>query len=122
MRVAVLGASDDPERYSYKALVRLKEAGHTVYPVHPRLKTIEGVPVFASLKDIPEPIHTLTLYVSPEVSSKMEGEILASKPGRLIFNPGAENSTLMAKAAAQGIRVLEACTLVLLSTDQFGRA
>ena len=122
MRVAVLGASDDKERYSYKALVRLKEAGHTVYPVHPRLKTIEGEPVFASLKDIPEPIHTLTLYISPEVSSKMEEEILASKPGRLIFNPGAENPKLMAKAAARGIRALEACTLVLLSTDQFDRA
>ena len=122
MRVAVLGASDDPERYSYKAVLRLKEAGHTVYPVHPKLKTVDGEPVFSSLKDIPEPIHTLTLYVSGDISSKMETEILASKPGRIIFNPGAENAALMAKAAAQGIRTLEACTLVLLSTGQFDRA
>lgn len=122
MRVAVLGASDDPERYSYKALKRLKEAGHDVFPVHPRLKTIEGIPVLGSVSEVPKPIDTLTLYVSPEISQKLAGDILSAGPGRLIFNPGAENPDLEAKARARGIRTLDACTLTLLATGQFESA
>ncbi len=122
MNVAVLGASDNPERYSYKAVVRLKEAGHNVLPVHPKLASIEGVPVFASLSKAPGPIDTLTLYVSPEISSKLAGEIFAAQPKRIIFNPGAENLDLAAQAQARGIHTVTACTLVLLSTNQFDRA
>ena len=119
MNVAILGASNDPERYSYKAVVRLKEAGHNVLPVHPKLTSIEGIPVFASLSKISVPVDTLTLYVSPEISSKLASEIFSVQPKRIIFNPGAENREFVAKAEAQGIEVQEACTLVMLGTGQY---
>ena len=121
MTVAVLGASDNPERYSNKAVRFLLEKGHEVFPVHPSLKEIDGLKVYASLKDLPKPIDTLTLYLSEERSSMVASEILALKPRRIIFNPGAENPGLEAKAAAEGIKTLEACTLVLLRTDQFDK-
>jgi hypothetical protein len=41
------------------------------------------------------------------------------KPERIIFNPGAENPELEALADQAGIKVLEACTLVMLNTRQF---
>ena len=121
MTVAILGASNNPEKYSYKALKLLREKGHEVFPVHPALKEIEGLKVYASLADLPKPVHTLTLYVSPEISSKMTSQILASSPRRILFNPGAENTELETRARAQGIQALEACTLVLLHTDQFDK-
>jgi len=62
MNVAVLGASNKPERYSFQAVKRLAEKGHAVCPVHPALATIDGVPVFRQLGDIPVPLHTLTVY------------------------------------------------------------
>lgn len=117
--VALVGASDDPEKYAYKALRKLKENGYRVFPINPSLKTLEGQTVYASISDIPEAVDTVTLYVSAPVSTKISGEILAKKPERIIFNPGAENDQLEALAASRGIKTLKACTLVMLSTHQF---
>ena len=122
MTVAVLGASDNPERYSYQAVKLLQKNGHTVYPVNPKLKSIDGQKVYASLADLPGPVDTLSVYVSKDISSKIGDEILKSKPRRILFNPGAENPELDAKVTQKGIKALEACTLVLLRTNQFDRS
>lgn len=118
-KVAILGASDNPERYSYKAFKMLKDYGHEPIPVNPTLKNLEGTKVFEKLADVNIPIDTLTMYVGPAISTKLENEILALKPGRVIFNPGSENPGLMKALRAGGIGVEEACTLVLLRTNQF---
>jgi predicted CoA-binding protein len=120
LRVAVLGASANPKRYSHKAVARLGAHGHTVFPVNPGLDMLLGLKVFAGLADLPAPPHTITLYVGPERSTALADAILAAHPRRVIFNPGAENPALAERLKRSGIHVLEACTLVLLSTDQFG--
>ncbi len=99
----------------------LREKGHTVFPVHPSARAIEGINVTPALKDIAEPIHTVSLYVSKGISSGLADELFMKKPQRIIFNPGAENPELEAKAAAQGIKTLNACTLVMLRTNQFDK-
>jgi predicted CoA-binding protein len=118
-RVVVLGASDNPERYSNMAVNRLLEHGHEVIPVHPKLDRIDGLEVVSSLGEVGGPVDTLTVYVSPQVSSSLAEAIVALAPGRVIFNPGAENAELEAALAERGIPTLQACTLVLLSTGQF---
>lgn len=120
MNVAILGASNKPERYSYQAVVLLAEKGHTVFPVHPAIAEIDGHPTFKRLADIPTPVHTLTMYVSPAHSTVMADEIIAAKPYRVLFNPGTENPVLEEKLSVAGIAVVHACTLVLLRTGQFG--
>jgi predicted CoA-binding protein len=117
--VAVLGASDNPERYAYKAVERLLEKGYTVIPVNPKLQQLQGLPVLASLGDIKKPLDTLSLYLSPERANPLTADILALKPGRVILNPGTENPVLEQALDKAGIPWLHACTLVLLSTDQF---
>ena len=121
MKVAVLGASDNPERYSCQAVQLLKEKGHEVFPVNPKLKEIAGLKVYSSLKDVPKPFHTLSVYLSKDHSSKLALEILESRPRRVLFNPGAENPELEATLKKRGVDALEACTLVLLRTNQFDR-
>jgi hypothetical protein len=118
-KVAVLGASPKPERYSNKAVALLVEHGHTVYPVNPRGGLINGLKCYKSLKEIPEPLDTITLYLSPEVSSARAAEIIAAKPKRVIMNPGAENAELAAKCRENGIAVVQNCTLVMLRTEQY---
>ncbi|RYZ80846.1 MAG: CoA-binding protein, partial [Proteobacteria bacterium] len=59
-QVAILGASKNPERYSYKAFEMLKEYGHTPLPINPGLDAIEGAKVYAKLTDITSPVDTLT--------------------------------------------------------------
>lgn len=118
-RVVILGASDKPDRYAYKALQSLTKHGHTVVPVHPKLTEIEGVPVVSNLADVAGEVDTLTLYVNPAISTAAADEILKLKPQRVIFNPGTENPELAQRLNAAGIATMEACTLVLLSTGQY---
>jgi len=119
VNVAVIGASNKPDRYSYQAVKLLIEKGHTVFPVHQRVKDIDGMPVYPSIKEIPEDIDTVSLYVAADISSSLAADILKRHPRRIIFNPGAENPDLEAKASADGIIPLNACTLVMLRTGQF---
>jgi predicted CoA-binding protein len=117
--VVVLGASPKPERYSNQAVRSLLEHGHRVVPVRPGVETIEGLKVAHRLGEVSEDVHTLTVYVSKKVSSKLEAEIAELAPGRVIFNPGAENAELRDALEARGIPTVEACTLVMLRTGQF---
>ena len=117
--VVVLGASPKPERYSNKAVRLLKEHGHRVIPVHPAITEIEQLPVIPALEHIDGPIDTLTVYLSPALSTPLEADLLKLKPERVIFNPGTENPGLKQALEREGIAVEEACTLVLLNTGQF---
>jgi uncharacterized protein len=119
MNVAVIGASDKPDRFSYQACKLLAQKGHKVFPVHQRIQNIDGMTVYPSIKDVPETIDTVSFYVAADISSKLTDDILSVKPKRLIFNPGAENVELFNKAQAQGMAVVNDCTLVMLRTGQF---
>ena len=118
-RVVVLGASDNPERYSHRALVMLREHGHEVVPVHPKLPSIEGIAVVSDLGSVTGAVDTVTMYVGPQISSGMADALLRLKPRRVIFNPGAENAGLADQLRAGGIECEDACTLVLLRTGAF---
>ncbi len=119
MNVAILGASNKPERYSHKAVVLLAEKGHAVFPIHPALERIGDHPVFKNLAGVSAPLDTVTMYVSPALSTDLADEILTVKPRRVIFNPGTENPELEKRLAAGGIETVRACTLVMLRTGQF---
>lgn len=118
-RVAVVGASDDPERYSNKAIRLLAEHGHTVLAVTPRPVDLPAFAVFRSIQQVPPPLDTVTLYVNPRVLEGMIDEIIAARPGRVIFNPGTEHPAAARRFQDAGIKTEEACTLVLLRTGQF---
>ncbi|MBN1687499.1 MAG: CoA-binding protein [Candidatus Omnitrophica bacterium] len=119
MHVAVIGASNKPERYAYQAVKLLREKGHTVFPIHPRIEEIEGLRVYPKITDIPEKIDTVTLYVGAIASAGMAQDILNCRPRRIIFNPGAENDHLEKQAKEAGIQTVRGCTLVMLKTGQF---
>ncbi len=118
-RVVIIGASNNPERYSHRALLLLRKHGHEVVPVHPRPAEIEGIPVVADVGLISGPVDTVTMYVGAAISSGLEDKLIAFKPRRVIFNPGAENAPLAGALQKAGIACEEACTLVLLNTGQF---
>jgi len=120
--VAVLGASNKPDRYSNKAVRMLIENGYRVIPVHPALTEIEGLPVVASLSEVNRPLDTLTVYVGPAQIRSMIESIVELSPGRVILNPGTESEELKQRLDRAGIRYVEACTLVLLRTRQFDTA
>jgi len=117
--VAILGASDDPERYAYKAMERLTGNGFPVILVNPKLGPFRGLPVVGNLSEIDRGIDTVTVYLSAKRSTPLIPEVTALKPGRVVLNPGAENPELERALDEAGIPWLHACTLVLLATGRF---
>ena len=121
--VVVLGASPKPERYAYQAVQLLLNYGHYVYPVHPKINTILEQACYKNLasvkKKVNKPIGTLTLYVGTARLDGLIDDILALAPQRIICNPGTEHPNLTEQASKQGIDIFDACTLVMLKTNQF---
>lgn len=117
--VAILGASDKPERYANRAQRLLFEKGYKVQPVAPRGDEVLGVPVARSLLDCSDPVDTLTLYLGSARLPSVLPDILEVSPRRVIFNPGTENAEVKAALEASGIETIEACTLVMLKVGTF---
>ena len=117
-KTLVLGASDNPARYSYRAVHMLKNHGHEVVPVGIRKGDVAGLSIHTDRPQEPG-IDTVTLYVGPQNQPAWYDYILDLKPKRILFNPGTENPELERLAQARGIQTEEACTLVLLSIGQY---
>lgn len=117
--VVVLGASPKPARYANQAIRMLQDHGYRITPVHPKFSEIEGLTVANDVAEISDQVDTLTLYVGPErIASQIDG-LVAMKPGRVIFNPGTESAEFQHRLDDANIEWFEACTLVMLKTDQF---
>jgi len=117
--VAVLGASPNPERTSNRAVRILDAKEYSVFPIHPKVTEVEGIPALPTLSDIRVPIHTLSIYLNPHKLAALSDEIIRLNPERIVFNPGTESPELRKRLDDAGIPWLEACTLVLLATGQF---
>lgn len=117
--IVVLGASENPQRYSNRAQKLLTEHGYHVFPVARVAGEILGVEAVSDLSDVQVPIDTVTIYLRPKILETLIDKIIAAKPRRVIFNPGSESAELAAQLKSENIVVTEACTLVLLSTGQF---
>jgi hypothetical protein len=118
MKTMVIGASTKPDRYSYKAVHMLMEHQHPVVAIGAKEGKVAGVDIQTGQPNV-EGIHTVTLYLGPSRQKNVYDYILNLNPKRIIFNPGTENPEFYRLAGQKGIEVEEACTLVLLSTNQF---
>jgi predicted CoA-binding protein len=117
-KTVVIGASDNPGRFSYKAVHQLKRSGHEVVPVGIKKGEVAGLPIETEKPPIDE-VDTVTLYVGPQNQPSWYDYILSLKPKRIIFNPGTENMELERKAQEQNIKTMHACTLVMLSVGNY---
>jgi predicted CoA-binding protein len=117
-KTLVLGASDNPSRYSYLAMNRLKGHKHPVVAVGRKEVAVNGIQIHKH-HAAEEGIDTITLYLRPQNQVEYYDYILSLKPKRIIFNPGTENEELIDKARQAGIQPVIACTLVMLATGQY---
>lgn len=117
-KTLVLGASDNPSRYSYLAIQRLRSHGHPVVAIGRKNTKVNDVIIEKEKQDVHN-IDTVTLYLNPTHQQEYYNYIVSLKPKRIIFNPGTENEELIRLAMENNIQPLEACTLVMLSTGQY---
>ena len=118
INVLVLGASENPQRYSNKAMRSLVAYGHEVFAIGLKPVNVAGVAIQTNWK-LPKPIHTISLYLGASRQTTVIDNILATNPKRIIFNPGTENPELEQRAMQQGITVVHDCTLVMLANNYF---
>ncbi len=118
MKTLLVGASENPSRYSYRAIGQLRAHGHEVVALGLKPGSVAGVNFQVGQPPL-EDIDTVTLYLNAANQQPLYDYLLSLHPRRIIFNPGAENAALEELAHAAGIATEEACTLVLLSTGQF---
>lgn len=117
-KTMVLGASENPTRYSFLAVNRLRANGHPVVAIGNK-KGVIGDTTILTERPAEQDIDTVTLYLNPQLQQQYYDYIFSLKPKRIIFNPGTENEELEEMAKAKGIQPVEACTLVMLSTGQY---
>jgi predicted CoA-binding protein len=113
----VLGASSNPNRYSYEAMKTLLSARISFLGVGNRSEVVFDQEI---VKEIPNHVfHTVTLYLSAKNQEPYIDTILNMKPERVIFNPGTENDLFKNRLTEKGINFEEACTLVLLRLGKY---
>ena len=117
-KTLIIGASPNPSRYAYLAANMLKSKGHEIVNVGVKKGEVAGVTI-EEPGTIHSDIHTITIYIGVPLQKQYHDYILQTKPERVVFNPGTENAALESLLEANGIEVIEACTLVLLSTGQY---
>jgi predicted CoA-binding protein len=117
-KTLVLGASENPSRYSHLAVLHLMREGIEVAAVGNKEGNIQGVKIqtgFPPIKDV----DTVTMYVGARNQPVFYDYILSLDPKRVIFNPGAENPEFEEILVKKGIETTEACTLVMLSIGNY---
>ncbi len=118
-QVVVLGASNKPHRYAYKAMNLLQEYGYHVIPVHPNIESIDGLVVKHHLSQIDVEVDTLTLYIGPQRIGPLIEDIIKLNPGRVILNPGTESDELELTLLHNDIPFVKDCTLLMLEHGRF---
>jgi len=110
--VAVVGASNDRRKFGNKALRAFRAEGHTVIPINPHERQVEGIQTYASVLDVPGPIDMATVYVQPEVGRTLLREFQEKQIAEIWINPGAEDDALIAEGERRGLNLIYACSIV----------
>jgi uncharacterized protein len=110
--VAIVGASNDRAKYGNKAVRAFLQQGCTVFPVNPRETLIEGLPAFASIRDVPVRPQMVSVYLPPPLVLKVLPDIAARGCDELWLNPGTESPGALAEAQRLGLKVIQACSIV----------
>ena len=118
MRTLIIGASTNKDRYSYKAIQRLRKLNFDVCALGLYKGEIMDVKIETKPKNCKK-IHTVSIYLKPQNQFQYLNYLIKLTPERVIFNPGSENEVLMNKLKKNKISCENSCTLVLLSTNQY---
>ena len=117
-KTLIIGASSNPERYSYLAAEKLLKYGHEIELIGSRAEVIFGRTIDIEKKDF-DNIDTVTMYISEKFQPEYYEYIISLNPRRVIFNPGTENVEFEKLLIGNDIKVEEACTLMLLRSGQY---
>ena len=112
--VAIIGASNDRQKFGNKAVRAFLHQGYTVYPVNPKESEIEGLPAFQSIQNVPVRPQMISVYLPPPVLLKILPDIAARGCDELWLNPGVESEEVVAEAHRLGLNVIQSCSIIAI--------
>ena len=110
--IAIIGASNDRDKFGNKAVRAFRQQGYEVFPVNPKEETIEGLPAFKSIAEVPLRPKMISVYLPPPVLLKLLPDIAAKGCDELWLNPGTESEEVLTEAERLGLNVVQACSIV----------
>jgi len=112
-RFAVIGASDNPEKYGNRIVKNLKKRGYEVYPVNPKLKELEGLKVYAGLGEIPVKVDVVDFVVPPEVTEKVLKQCKDLGLDRIWLQPGSESPEAIQYCIENKLKVVHSLCVMM---------
>ena len=117
--MAVIGASSDRRKFGNKAFRAFQQEGHRVIPINPNESSVEGVPTYPSVLDVPEKIDMATVYVPSDIGITLLEGFERKQIAEIWINPGAESDELIAEARRRKLNVIEACSIVGIGRNPY---
>jgi predicted CoA-binding protein len=114
MVVAIVGASNNREKFGNKAVRAHAHRGFDVYPVNPHEDLIEGLKAYRSVLDIPVDIDRVSIYLPPETTLHVITEIAKKGTKELYLNPGSADDRVVEKARSLGLDPVLACSVIAI--------
>lgn len=119
-KTVIIGATTNPSRYAFIAAEMFAKNNIPFEPVGIKKGMVFGKEILdINTKPIIEDVDTITLYIGSRHQPEWYDYLISLKPKRIIFNPGTENSELIRLAKDNDIETTIACTLVLISSNQY---
>lgn len=109
---AVVGATENTDKYGYKIFKKLKQLGYKVYPVNPNYETILGEKCYPDLASLPEVPEVVNMVVAPKHGIKTVEQAAELGAKIIWFQPGTVNEEILKLAEEKGLEAIQACILV----------
>ena len=104
--IAMVGASDKPDRDSYQVMAYLIAHGYRVIPVNPTVETVQGERSYPSLTAIPERVDVVDIFRSSDAVPPIVDEAIAIGAPVVWMQLGIVNEEAARKARAAGLDVI----------------
>lgn len=117
--VAVIGASNNRQKFGNRAVRAFVREGYTVVPIHPSEANVEGLTAYRSVLDVPGTIDMASFYVPPEIGEQVIEEVARKQIKEVWLNPGSESDALVAKARSLSIAPIVACSIVAVGQNPY---
>ena len=106
--IALIGASDRPDRPSYGVMKRLQDHGYRVIPVNPQItgEHVHGEFVFRELGQLGDPIDIVDIFRRSDAVGPIVDEAIAVGAKAIWMQLGVVNEEAAARAEAAGLKVV----------------
>jgi len=111
---AVIGASENKEKFGWKIYKKLKDNGYKVFPISPNYETIDGDKCYKNLSELPEKPDVIDMVISPKYGMNTINEASELGIKYIWLQPGTYNDELLALIEEKGLNSVKACVLVEL--------